>query len=275
MSKELSQFDQLKADITVFVSPVSQIAVKDALSGQKAIEAAKTIKGFLNKLEGKRKELVSPLNDQVKLINSYAKDIEAPLLNAERHIKGQLIAFEEGQEKIRQQRLREEEQKRKEIEAKALAEQERVRLEFEAKRAVALAAVEDKSEAAELFGTHDDGDRKAVEDQLAREEAERQAQFEREAKVRAADASARAWDINATRLKNAKKSWKCEATDLSKVPREFLVITLNTAAVLAAARGGTTEIPGVRIWQETGLAIGAHTHLGLSDPDSFENFGKK
>ena len=59
--------------------------------------------------------------------------------------------------------------------------------------------------------------------------------------------------------------WTHEVTDLAKVPRQYLMV--NEAAIRAVytnpvakamlAKGGEQPIPGVRIFQKDGLAVGA------------------
>jgi hypothetical protein len=71
--------------------------------------------------------------------------------------------------------------------------------------------------------------------------------------------SERNYAIQEQRVKNTAKLWDCEVEDITKVPREFLVISLNKAAVLAAARGGVTNIPGVKLIQKTNVRFGART----------------
>lgn len=265
MSKELSQFDQLRADITLFISPLTRVVVNDVESGQRVIDALRAVKSYLKRIEETRTGLVKPLNDQVKLVNSYAKDIEGPLLDVERKAKAQLVAFEEIQEMKRQEEHRKEQERMREIQRAADLERDRINSEIFAKQKAERDALANDLGAADLFGADDEVDpiaeRKALEEQQAREVVERQIQIDRDAAVRAGEAKARAYDIESTRLKNTKKTWKAELIDLEKVPRNYLIITLNTAACLAAARGGIADIPGVRLYQETQVAIGANTSI--------------
>ena len=90
---ELKQFDQLAADITLFVAPTKSIKVSDAKSIDAAIEVAQSIKGYLAAVDKKRKELVGPLNAQVKAINDYCKQITAPLDEADTYVRTQLNVF--------------------------------------------------------------------------------------------------------------------------------------------------------------------------------------
>lgn len=241
---EITQFNELRAELTTFVSPALAIKVTDFQTSASAINAAKAVKEYQKKVEAKRKELVGPLNDQVKLINEYAKSVAAPLENAELHLKKQLTAFELEQEKIRRAEFERAEEERKKREAELLAKQEEERKNLAS-----------DSDAADVFGSEPED----VAPEIKAEELELKQLHER---VKATqEAKDREYPIKNMGIKNARKQWKCEAIDLTKVPREFLTISLNSAAVLAAARGGMTDIPGVKLWQETTIAIGANTYV--------------
>lgn len=270
MPNDLEKFDSLKAEVQVFVAPAMNVRVTDARSSQEAIHALKTVKHLMLQLEKKRVEIVKPLNDQVKAVNSFAKGIEDPLARAERHLKSEVARFEAELEARREAARREEQRRLEEEERKARVEQARIQAEIEEKRQAELEALKDTaqvaSKAAAFFGedesTADQADeRRRIEEQAERERAEAAIRLEREEKQREIAAKDRAWEIEQQRTKNARKVWKCEAVDLSQVPRHFLKVELNTQAVLAAARGGTTAIPGVRLWQETAIAVGAHTYI--------------
>lgn len=262
MSTELAQFEELKASIACFVSPTFQLTVTDFASAQSAIEAVKQVKGFINQLESKRKELVGPLNDQVKAINGYAGEIKDPLIRSEEYLKKQITQFEVEQERLR-------EIARKAAEAERIAEEQRAAAEAELARKELESAQADEREqeaqVAALFGSDDEaseGEEPAPspEERRLQEKIELDAQIEGERALRTAKANQEDWDRKQLGVKNSRKVWKCELEDISKVPREFLIIELNQAAVLAAARGGQI-IPGVRTWQETTLAVGAKTYI--------------
>lgn len=246
MTTEITQFDELKSELTSLVAPTLLIKVTDFPTSNSAIESAKAIKGLQKRVEAKRKDLVAPLNERVKAINDYAKSIASPLDDAETHLKKQLAAFEVAQEKIRAEEYRIAEEARLKREAELLAKQE-------AEREQLAVIIEDSSIVDDVFGS--DPTEAPIVDQAAQLE---QRQLEERARV-AQQARDREWEIKQQGIKNARKTWKCEAVDLAKVPKEFLIITLNSAAVLAAARGGVTEIPGVKLWQETTISIGATT----------------
>lgn len=261
MSKDLAQFDSLKADITLFVAPVTGLKVTDFKSGADAIEAGKQIKSLMKQVEDKRKGLVGPLNDQVKMINDYAKNIRDPLERAEAHVKVELNRFAQEQEKIRQEELRRAEEDRLAQERKAEEERQRIAAEIEAKKQAQLDNLrESQDEASALFGSSglpNEDQERAVEEAAEREKVEAEAVLEREAVIRNAQAKATEWDVNQNRIKNTAKRWKVEVVDISLVPKEFLIITLNEKMALAAARGGNKNIPGLKFSQEVSVSIGS------------------
>lgn len=229
--KSIKEFDALTADIAALIEPTNLIKVTDFNSCAYAIEAGKSVKGFLKKIEDKRKELVGPLNDQVKEINAYAKQISHPIETAESHIKSEVIAFENEQRKIRD-----------ELHRKMLAEQ--IEKELAIKKEQEKVAIEVHTEN-DIFGIAD-----AQIEQL---------QIDR--RVLDMETKAKEYDINQMGVKNARKIWKCELIDIKLVPDEFKIVTLNEKAVLAVARAGQTEIPGVRVFQETTIAFGDNTYV--------------
>lgn len=260
MSQELIQFDKLKADITVFVAPVMSVEVSDPQSSQSAIDVAKDIKGYLKAVDDKRKELVGPLNDRVKMINDYCKQITAPLLNAETHVKGQLNAFAAQQETIRQDAVRKAEAERREAERVAAEERERQEQELMAKQE---ADAEAHAKAVELFGTGDvsvEEHNKAIDEAQQKEWAENQAKLDREAMERSIAHKQNLYDANQEQIKNTRKTLKCRVIDIAKVPREFLIIEVNEKAALAAAKAGV-KIAGLEFYEDISVAIGARTYM--------------
>lgn len=254
MSKDLVQFDELRADIAKLVAPVSSVLVTDFQSSAVAIDAAKQIKEYLNLVEYKRKELVEPHNRVVKQINEYAKTIVEPLRAAADHVQNQLRAFEMEQEKIRNEERKKAEAERQRLAAELFAKQETERQALYAQQEAAARAEAMFGAEEEKTPEQEDADLRAEEEALAIKQQQEQA-------LAKAQAEAREYDIKRQGIKNARKTWKCELTDIKIVPKEFLITELNTAAVLAAARGGVTEIPGVKLWQETSIAIGSKTYV--------------
>ena len=248
MKTQIVEFNELQNELAGLVSPTLEIKVTDQVSSGRAIDAAKQVKSLQKRIEDQRKALVGPLNDRVRHINDYAKTIADPLLKAETHLKRELSVYEQEQEKIRLEKLRTAEEERKRREAELLAKQEEERQQ--------LAAVQaEESDVMSVFG--DDPEEPAVDRSAALEERQAQEQARLAHTAKSAEYEIR----QANGVKGARKVWKCEAIDLSLVPKEFLIIQLNQAAILAAARGGVTSIPGVRLWQDTTIAIGRNTYV--------------
>lgn len=263
MSKDLQLFDSLKADITVLVSPTLKLAIKDETSAQSGVEARKQLKALLKLVDDKRRSLVDPMNDEVKRINAYVKSILGPLENADGHVKRELDAYAMEQEKIRQEGIRKARQEAQRIEREA---QEKLAVE----QAFLLARQQEEAsahvDAEDLFGASEDDEEtkrtaREFEEKKAREHAEFEARAERERMERLIALQQKEFDANQVQVKNTRKDFKCELLDVSLVPKEFLIITLNEKAVLAAARAGVKEIAGVRIWQQVSVAIGSTTRV--------------
>lgn len=248
MKTELAQFIELKAELDTLVAPTLTIEVRDFETSASAIEAAKAVKALKKRVEDKRVELVKPLNDQVKKVNEYAKEIALPLDRAETHLKGQLTAFEIKQEAIRRAEYEKAEKERREREAALAKKQEEGRLALEE-------AEVDEAEVADVFGADDAGP------SAAEKAAELERKHSEERALIAQQAKDREYDIKSRGVANARKTWQCEVEDIALVPKEFLIVTLNEKAVLAAARAGVAKIAGVRLWQEVSIAIGANTSV--------------
>lgn len=249
MKEALQKFEPLKADIALFVSPVKNLRVIDFQSSDQAIEVAKQIKGYLKDLDKKRRELVDPMNQQVKAVNEYVRSLEAPLLAAETHVKAQLNAFAYEQEQKRR-----EEQAR--IESERLKAEAELRAKQEQERLASPEASDDHSEALSLFGCSPEPT--PIEVAHVEEQATLKNEFH-----------GKKWEADQRRIKNTRMTLKCAIEDVSKIPKEFLIITLNEKAAVAAIKAGVT-IPGVKVWEEANVAIGPKTRvpaLALEEQD--------
>ncbi len=252
---ELKQFDKLSADITVFVAPALKIQVADQDSSQSAINVVSDIKGYLNAVEKKRKELVGPLNEQVKLINDYCKQITAPLNNADTHVRGQINAFATKQLEIK--RIEEARLKKEQEEAERIAKEERDRIEAEL-IAKQDAEAEAHVDSVTLFGAENgdvDEAHKEIEAKQDQEWAEKQAELQREEAIRKAEFQQRQFDVGLTKVKNTRVKLECKVVDLALVPKEFLIITVNEKAAIAAAEAGV-KIAGLEFTEKVSVAIG-------------------
>lgn len=247
--KELKVFDALKSDIATFVGPIPKLRVTDFKSSSLAVDHGRTITGFLKEIEACRDELVRPRNEEVKRVNEYAREIKAPLESAKRHLDLEIGAFA-----AEQRRLKEIEDRR--IEAERRAEEARIEAEAQEKRD-AIEAEAQELGSHPVFGNMDD-------DQAA--ELERQRiiidEEEAQAKMRAmTDAAQAKYDAGRQAVKGVRMVWDCELIDINEVPVEFQIRELNKQAVLAMARAGQTNIPGVRVFQKPSVGYGQNTYV--------------
>lgn len=228
---QIQQFDQLKADITLKLAPSLDIKVTDKSSMNNALLAGKEANHFKKLVEDKRKELVAPLNDQVKRINDYAKLISEPINKSIDYLKSELSSFER---KLEEERMVE--QKRLQVEAQKKA------LELEKEKKEEL---ERHSFAAE-FGTVDESD-------LKRQEIVSNAEFDRKQNDLEKEIKTEEKAVLSNKVSGARKIWKFEVQDLNLVPREYL--SIDEKKVREAIQKGITEIPGIRAYQETTIAL--------------------
>lgn len=229
MENQLTQFDQLKAEVTLFVEPCFQMTVTSPEESAKALAVGKEVKALLKKVEERRTELVKPHNETVKTINSYAKQISEPLLQAEAHFKKHLVEWEKVLEKKRQEEFKKAEEARKKAEAEAQAK---------------LKAQQEEAEAISMFMEQKD---------VKRQEIVMQAEAERTVAQAEKDHSAQAKEIASNKVSGARRRLVHRVIDASKVPREFLIV--DDSLIRKAIKDGVKEIPGVVIEEEVSIAL--------------------
>ena len=229
MENQLAQFDQLKADITMYVAPAKSIVVSDKETQVLAMTSAKDVVSWKKKVEEKRKELIAPLLERQREINDYAKQLTEPLLGAETHLKRQLIEWD------------------KKLEAERQAELKRIQIEREQKEREAreaAAKAKEEAEAMALFGPTSESTRAGL---VAEAEAERVTTHI------AKEARKEEKAVMENKVSGIRVVWKFEVTDPSKVPTEFLIV--DESAIGKAVRGGVREIAGVRIFEEKTMGV--------------------
>ncbi len=280
--KELQRFDKLKSAITQFFGPAKEIVVRNFTSADEATAAGKVVKSYLDQVEETRDALVRPLNAQVKLINEYAKNVKAPLIEVESHLKDQLRTFTIEQERVRQEELRRIEAERRDAERLAAEEAAKAQAEAEAKKQADLAALrasmaaiepEPVDELGALFGMNDiqeadaattaafvEEERQRIEAQADEAKIDAQLKADRERAVRDAQFKEQAWDAGRKTLKNARTNRKAKLVDINLVPKEFLIITLNEKAATAALKAGAI-IPGVELVEDLSINFGSKTYV--------------
>lgn len=255
---DLKVFDSLAADITLFVAPIKALVVRDADSCQAAIEVSKSIKNYLARVDTKRKELTGPLRAQEKAINDYCRTLTDPLSSMDTHVGAQLNAYAAEQARlVREEAARIE---RERIAAEQLARVERERAEREmVERQVAEA--EALAESVNKWGA-ENGDVEKVNAEIdarqQREWAEQKAEHDREAALRANEFRQKEYDAKQIGVSNTRAKLKVRVLDVSIIPKEFLIITVNEKALEAVGKTGV-KVPGVEFYEDFTVAIGLTT----------------
>jgi chromosome segregation ATPase len=221
---ELGVFDPLKNDVVQLVARIPELRVVDHASNIIAAEHGSKIKALQKAIEARRDDLVRPLNTEVKRVNAYAKEIQAPLEDAERHLKKELAAFAT----VEAQRKAAERQK-----AEEAARAEKARIELEQKERDEAMAAAGVSVAPEQTETEIAEAHKVV-DQAFR---------------------AQARELARPAVPNVKQVWKFEVVDPSAVPREFLMV--DEQAIRRFVASGGRDLSGVRIYSEASVALRA------------------
>lgn len=244
METELSKFDQLSAEIATFIAPAKAVVVDSKETCERAMTSAQQVKKLEKAVEARRKELVGPLNDQVKRINDYAKKILEPLAGADSHIKKQLIGWERKLEDERREAQRK-------IDAEAAAQRKRI-AEAEAEdRRKKMEAEKLDADVADLFGAPAAAPTEPAAPSF--EEEQRQAEIDRERFLAEERLRAEIKANEANRVSGVQRPWTFEVTDPLLVPTQYW--TLDEKKIRAAVKAGTREIPGVSIFQDMKIAI--------------------
>lgn len=243
MENELSKFDSLSAEIATFIAPAKAVVVDSKETCDRAMTSAQQVKKLEKAVEARRKELVGPLNDQVKRINDYAKKILEPLAGADSHIKKQLISWERKLEDERREAQRK-------IDAEAAAERKRIAEAEAEERRKKMEAEKLEADVADLFG---EPEAPAAPAGPTFEEEQRQAEIDREKFLAEERIRAETKANEANRVSGVQRPWTFEVVAPTSVPWEFC--TVDEKKIRAAVKAGVREIPGVRIFQDMKIAI--------------------
>lgn len=238
---QLKQFDKLSAEIALKVAPTLKIKVTDDDSKNSAVVAGKEAKSYINFIETKRKELIAPLLAEQRLINDYAENLKSMPQQAEKHVKTELLNYESELAKQREEARLKLEQEANERAAKLKAEQE------EQNQVLA----DNAALAAELGLKVDKGDE--IRQQIINE-----TETERQTAELKADIKAQSKAIEANKVSGVRQIWKFKTSDLSKVPREFLVLDESKVREHMNAQvkaGQTPALDGIEFYQEATMAL--------------------
>lgn len=231
MNTSLTKFDQLKADIQVYIAPIKQIVVSSLESQASAMETAKQIKDRLKRIEALRVELKAPYKKAGDEIDAYAKALTSLLNEPDAHLKTQLLNWNRELEKVRQ------------AEADAVRKKERERQEAAdkaAKEAMDLAAFERE------IGN---------DEEAAKAELVVQAEYERTEAAAIATVKDELRKVDNIKVKGVTLRWDFTVYDLSKVPLEYLVLNEVSVRKAIVESKGAIEIPGVEAFQKESLTI--------------------
>lgn len=229
MENQLSLFDQLAADIAIYVAPAKSIVVSDKETQMKAMTSTKEVVSWKKKVEETRKQLIAPLREREREINDYAKKLTEPLVGAEAHLKRELIQWD------------------KKLESERQAELKRIQIEREQKEKEAREAAAKQREEAEamaLFGSTADSKRASL---VADAEAERVTTHI------AKEARKEEKAVMENKVSGIRSIWKFEVTEIDDVPKKYWII--DESAIGRDVRSGIRDIKGIRIFEEKTMGV--------------------
>lgn len=218
----------LKATSQELVTASKNAVVMTFPDLSEATDLCKLIKTRINEAEEARKKITVPLNAALDEVNARFKTISEPLKEAEQLLKNKMVAFSEAEEKRAKEEAARKEKERQEQERK-----DREAAEARRKQEEEQAADPTLDRAAPSFPPSVE----AVKQEVAPIKPE----------IRKTTYGQTGASFT------AKKVWDYELTDLSLVPREFLI--LDTSKVGAVVKAGIREIAGIRIYQKSTASV--------------------
>ncbi len=200
---------------TAIIESAKNFVVADDNGLERATDMVKVIKGGKSNLEIRRKELVGPYNEQVKIINNTFKKVSESADGAVKALGGQMTQYHLQVEA----RLRKEEEERRRLEATEL-----------------------KSQEAELR------EKAALEGQDVEAEMEKIQEREQGLKgpMTTVPKSVSRGDYGSS---SVRKTWTFTLKDITKVP--VIYLQLNETAVRSAISSGHRNIAGLEIYQQS------------------------
>lgn len=231
MNTNLAKFDQLKADIQLYVAPIKDIVISDQKTQESAMATAKELKTRLKRIDELRKELKAPFKKAGEEIDAYAKTLEALLDEPSNQLNQKLLAWNRELERVRQvefARIKKEESERQAAADKA------------AKEAMDLAAFE-----------------KEIGNDEAAETAElvAQAEYERNEIQAINDVKSELKKVEDIRVKGVTLRWDFTIYDKSLIPIEYMIPNEVLIRKAIVGSNGAVNIPGVESFQKESLTI--------------------
>ena len=236
-------------------------AVTDADTQAEVTGVLRDIARLLKETEDGRKAVKAPVLDLGKRIDAAAAEFIATIEAQKARLSGMLVAYETEQRRIaaEAERVRQAEIARQQKEAREA--QEKIDREARQAEQARLAAERAAREAtnAEARAKAQEEARKAAEAQ--QQAAAAKAQQEDAAKLRQAELLRQPAAV-VTRAAGAsvQTPWTFEVVnirDLLAANPDLVELSVKRSDVLALIRGGTREIPGLRIYQETKVNVRA------------------
>lgn len=223
------------------IDTAEQAAAATAWLGQ-----AKTT---FEELDGFRLAEGEPLREKLQAINGEYFPVIKPLdpkVTGSVYLKVRKLLQDYSTLVMRRQEA--EERARRE-EAERRAAEEAARLEREA------AAQRKAAQDAAIAGKKEEADRLAR--QAATTEAKAETTLEHAIEVPQVAPVREAAPIRTSAgTLNAQKEWQWELEDISKVPDQYVLKTINTAAVnLAVRKNNVREIPGIKVWEGAKIQV--------------------
>ncbi len=123
--KITEEMEKFKANALTVIEAVKKIVIKDQDNYEHQVTGLRDIKTQWSEIEGKRKELVKPLQEGVKKLNEFFNTPLTNLKRAESLIKTALVKYKDEQDEKR---------RKEEKEAQAKAEKQKEKLEKKAER---------------------------------------------------------------------------------------------------------------------------------------------
>jgi len=227
------------------------------------LDVIRPLKQDIADLRTKYEKDRAPLDKRISDVNTYGNEtLSGDLTGAINKKKAEILTWDQEeqaridaeQRKIEEEeRQVREEQERKEREAQE-AENKRLQdIEDEKQRQLDEANKAKGIEAARLKKKAEDeaaAKRKIEEDKIAAEGHNRRV----ENVMERMDVQDKSDDLNKQKLSGRKKVvWKHQITDITKVPREFLIYREDNVKIKKAIDAGIREIEGIRIYSEDAL----------------------
>lgn len=226
--------DATLQQVTDLLATGREMVVQNQQDYQNATDVRAMVKGMQKTLEALRKQLVDPLNKQVKDINAAFKTWSEPLEDLDALLQQRMLGwYQREQQRIREEQARVEEENRRRREEAAAEEARQME-----------AAAEKARQAAADLGIDD-----AEADEVAEEAANAVPPVVPVLDLAPVQETTTRGVFGTSQVREV---WDFEVVSHLEVPREYL--TVDETAIRRAVAKGVREIAGVRIYQRAQIA---------------------